>query len=165
MLPVTANIILALAVLVIWIFFNPQAISKKSVADSPESLSAYLHVNRTQAATIDNNALNKYASLKGQPLFHATRKPAQIEVAPPEPVIDTRIKLQDFQLKGIVYKSNGDNIAYLINRLDNVEHKAIKGDKIEGWSIDDISRTEVRMARDSEQGTLSLMGGTGLKPN
>lgn len=153
-LPAVVNIFLASLVIIIWYFYNPQS-SPQVPVDATSNLDWALQ-DITQFTTSDSM---KLAAIETQPLFHQTRKPAIIKPVKKPEIQDSRSSLNDFQLKGIVYKEMG-SIAYVHNRLKNIEHQLHEGDSLDSWKIKSITKTEIVLVRDSQRGMLSLLGKT-----
>ncbi|MFC7047850.1 type II secretion system protein N [Emcibacter nanhaiensis] len=106
-----------------------------------------------------NKTSADYALLSEKPLFHATRKP--VEITKPEPVQArpqvVRSNLTDYLLTGIVYISSGESLAYVRGRRNGKNYKLRLGDEFEGWTVEEIRKTEVVVSRDGRRETLPLI--------
>ncbi|MDB0047359.1 hypothetical protein N9F21_01915 [Porticoccaceae bacterium] len=153
--PLIVNSILVLSFIWIWIFYNPKLLSEPI-----STLTPTVDWELPNASSTESSSLASFITLTEKPLFHQTRKPAVLKRDVEPKVPDTRTKIDDFQLKGIVYKGKQENVAYIYNRLDSNDYRVRQGEQIAGWQIVEITRNEVRLVRDEQSGSLSLFANT-----
>ncbi|MDB9999128.1 hypothetical protein OAE16_01655 [Porticoccaceae bacterium] len=154
MLPAVVNVLLATLVIVIWYFYNP-----KSAPPPTDNVIAQLEWDINDFTPNEADERKNIAAIESKPLFHESRKPAIVTPVHKPVTPDSRSKLNDIKIRGIVYKDQ-DSIAYLYNRLKDTEHKLHEGESLDGWKIKSITKTEVILVRDGDQGRLSLIGKT-----
>ena len=99
------------------------------------------------------------STIRGRPVFHSTRREFQKPVAAtaPEAPAVVRDPLEDYELKGIVFKRSGDSVVYLKNRRTEEQYRLAAGDAFGQWRVVTIGRSTVDVTNDVQSSTLTLL--------
>ena len=111
-------------------------------------------------AGLDMEARIRHLStIRGRPLFHSTRRAFQKPAAAPAPEASAVVRdpLEHYELKGIVFKRQGDSVVYLRNRQTEQQYRLAAGDAFGQWRVVSIGRSTVDVTNDVQSSTLTLL--------
>lgn len=99
------------------------------------------------------------STIRSRPVFHSTRREFQkpVATAAVEAPAVVRDPLEDYELKGIVFKRRGDSVVYLRNRRTEEQYRLAAGDAFGQWRIVSIGRSTVDVTNDVQSSTLTLL--------
>ncbi len=101
-----------------------------------------------------------FTSLRSRPIFHQTRRQfvAVVSRAPVAQEVP-QYPIENYELKGIVFKRSGNSIAYISNKVNEQQHKLMTGETFDKWKVLSVQRTSIEVSNGSRSVDLKLRSG------
>lgn len=145
------NLILLCSLIILFFKGGEQRIL---TAKSPPSLQPFLVQGKIKKAVVPTNFL----FINQNAVFHKSRQ----KIAEPKPIqkkteIKKTVSLNNFTLKGIIFKHTGKSTVYIYNKNTRKNMRLHLGDSFEGWKIKDVFKSYITLERKGQLSQLNLL--------
>jgi hypothetical protein len=141
-----------LFLLLLFLFFGGGQEELSASHVIPNELKSLSHRNKnTSSAPTDFSILHSKA------IFHKTRRNIEIKKAVIKQQVIRTVPLNNFLLKGVIFKKNGKSVIYVRNKNTQKNLKLMLGDNFEGWEVKEIFKTYIKLEKGGQLSKLDLL--------
>ena len=136
----------------LFLFFSDE---REVLAVSHVIPSEFKSLNNRNKNTSSNPA--DFSILHSKAIFHKTRRNIEIKKTVIKQQVIKTVLLNNFLLKGVIFKKNGKSVIYIRNKNTQKNLKLMLGDSFEGWEVKEIFKTYINLEKGGQLSKLDLL--------